>query len=126
MSRFGPDGLPLNINSKVHFQPRGPSKELAIVEPTEVDDLGEVVDAEYFEEYKTAGEEIIGEIGQDLEHALNFIRQYQRALDMVGAPDPNGLVPQLLLQKYDMHHKKPSEIRIEVKPKELKAGNDGS
>lgn len=67
--------------------------------------------------------EYLEEIGQDLESALNFIRQYQRALNMLCAPDPNGHGPQLLLQKYNMHHKEPGSI-AKSKIEQLKAGND--
>lgn len=94
-------------------------------EIVDVEVLPEIVDAEWFDEYKAEGERIIEEIGLDLEDALNYIRQYQRALNMVGAPDPNGHNAQLLLQKYNMNHKKPSEIKIEVR-KELGRGNDRS
>jgi len=90
--------------------------------PIEAD---EVVDAEFFDPISKASE-LLNEVGYDLEDALNFIRQYQRALHMVGAPDPNGHLAQLLLQKYNMHHKKPKGSIAESKIAELKAGNDRS
>jgi hypothetical protein len=65
--------------------------------------------------------EFIEEIGLDLEEALNYIRQYQRALHMFAIPDPNGHGPQLLLQKYNMHHKPGSIAKSKVE--QLKAGN---
>lgn len=97
-------------------------------EVVDVEVAAETVDGEYFEAFKTEAERIVLEMGTDLEDALNFIRQYQRALRMVGAPDPNGHPAQLLLQKYDMNHKKPSKTKIEVpeSQKELEPGNDRS
>lgn len=86
--------------------------EIEIVEP-------QITEARVIEQ----ASEFLEEIGQDLESALNFIRQYQRALNMLCAPDPNGVGPQLLLQKYNMNHKRPGSIAKD-KIEELNAGND--
>lgn len=97
-------------------------------EVVDVDVAAETVDGEYFEAFKTEAERIVAEFGMDLETALNCMRQYQRALNMFGVPDPNGTTAQLLLQKYNMNHKKPSKTKIEVpeSQKELEPGNDRS
>lgn len=87
----------------------------------EVDVVEEIVDAEFVDPVIDQAAGILEEVGQDLEAALNFIRQYQRAMHMLQAPDPNGHPVQLLLQKYNMNHKKPGSIAQE-KIKELKAG----
>lgn len=85
----------------------------------------EEVDAEgYFEAYQTEAQRIVQEMGLDLEEALNYIRQYLRVLDMVQAPDPNGVYVKLLLQKYDMHHK-PSETQITVPDRKQLEDGDG-
>jgi hypothetical protein len=45
---------------------------------------------------------------------------------MLSAPDPNGIPVKMLLQKYNMHHKKPAGSIAAEKVKQLKAGNDRS
>lgn len=87
----------------------------------------EVADAQYAEAQPIdQAVEFLEEIGQDLEDALNFIRQYQRVCDMLAAPDPNGIPVKLLLQKYKMNHTKPAGSIAADKVKQLKAGNDRS
>lgn len=87
----------------------------------EIVETEEVVDAEFYDPLIDQASGLLEEVGEDLETALNFIRQYQRAMHMLQAPDPNGHPVQLLLQKYNMNHKKPGSIAQE-KIKELKAG----
>lgn len=87
----------------------------------EIEPIIEVVDAEFYDPVVDKASELFEEVGEDLEAALNFIRQYQRAMHMLQIPDPNGHPVQFLLQKYNMNHKKPGSIAQE-KIKELKAG----
>lgn len=47
--------------------------------------------------------DIEGTYLNDLETALNMIRQYRRSLSMVGAPDPNGTAATDILKKYKMY-----------------------
>lgn len=47
--------------------------------------------------------DIEGTYLNDLEAALNMIRQYRRSLTMVGAPDPNGTAATDMLKKYKMY-----------------------
>lgn len=101
------------------------SEELEPIIDAEVVESDEVISGEYWDE--ALG--VIDEMGHDLELALNCIRQYQRALNMLCASDPNGIYPQIILQKYNMHHKKSNENQMK-KPqlggprKELPRGDD--
>jgi hypothetical protein len=92
-------------------------------EEPEIEVAAEVVDGEPWLDEAMG---VIDEMGHDLEAALNFIRQYQRALHMVCAPDPNGHSVQLLLQKYDMNHKDPRKRVADAPRKELPGGDDRS
>jgi hypothetical protein len=99
------------------------NQDLVPYAPPLPEEAEEVVDAEFYDPTIEHASELLSELGYDLEAALNYIRQYQRALHMLGAPDPNGNGPQQLLQKYNMHHKKPGSIGFE-KAAELKAAHE--
>lgn len=95
--------------------------ELEVYKIEYPDLIPEEVNAEPYDEYSERAKRIVSETCEDLESALNYVRQYQRALDMLCAPDPNGDGPQLLLQKYNMNHKKPEESIAKKKMKELES-----
>lgn len=53
--------------------------------------------------------EIHGTVINDLNQAMNCILQMERALGMVGAPNPYATVAQELKEKYGMGHKTQSD-----------------
>lgn len=95
-----------------------PSADLVPYEelPEEVEIYAEVVDGETVEDASLNAAIMLA---GDLQDALNFIRQYQRVMSMLYAPDPNGHDAQLLLQKYNMNHKRPKRAK-----RKLNRGDD--